>query len=334
MSDLTVEQLPLVDIDISNLGGNAAFIGTALSTFLSGVVACQAFTYMQSNNDKWFLRLMVVLIILMDLGVTIFNNVFLHYFTILHFGNISKLVPQVERNYFITIELALGVTAVFIVELFFASHVYLLKRTHWSIPLFIATCAMAAYDGSAKQFKDPYLVFNRSSQIDFGLGGSLSALSDVTVTGALLWSFHQSRTGLKKTDSMLQTLFKYTVTRGILVTTFQIAYVIIFLVRNSTWEWACFQLMLSKIYVITMVAMLNSRKSIRANHSGVITVSEVGTGFANTRDIHSNFVVPIDSTAETGSYQLKEYSQGRTEMQSFQPTTVYISRVQEIDNVV
>ncbi|KAK7037687.1 hypothetical protein VNI00_010913 [Paramarasmius palmivorus] len=246
----------------------------------------------------------------MDFAVTIFNNMFVHYFAITHFGNVSKLMPYIERNSFITLELLLGVTVVFMsvfihvlhpsislthanvfahrVELFFASHVYLLKRTHWSVPFFIALCALAAY------------------------GGSLSALSDIVVTGALLWSFQQSKTGFRKTDSMLQTLFKYTVTRGALVTVFQIVYVAVFLARTDKLEWPAFQLMLSKIYVITMLAMLNSRKSIRANNSGVLTISEIGASLGDSRAIHDNFIVPMDITEErpNGSYQLKEYPQG------------------------
>ncbi|ESK82645.1 hypothetical protein Moror_11199 [Moniliophthora roreri MCA 2997] len=340
--------IPSIDVDISQLGGNAAFIGTAIGTFLSGIIVCQAFTYAHSNNDRWPLRFTVFLMIAVDLGVTISNNLFLHYFTISHFGNMTKLYPFIERNVFLTIEVLLSVTVIFIVELFFATHVYLLKRTHWIVPAVIASdlCLRCVHSrirqvvpntllpaklkecivAGAKQFGNPYLTFDRSSKIDFGLGGSLSAISDILVTAALLWSFRQSRTGITKTDSMLQTLFKYTVTRGVLVTVFQIVYIIMFLARTTTLEWSSLQLIISKVYVITMVAMLNSRQSIRANHSGVITVSaDFGT---SSRGIQGNSIVPDSSGEEHVSYEMKSYMQddrmGLPHSQHPKLTTLYL----------
>ncbi|EEB91529.1 hypothetical protein MPER_10093 [Moniliophthora perniciosa FA553] len=62
--------------------------------------------------------------------------------------------------------------------------------------------------------------------------------------------------------------------------------------------------------VITMIAMLNSRQSIRANQNGVITVSaDFGTGFNDTRDIQGNFAVPESGGEEHVSYEMKSYTQ-------------------------
>ncbi|KAK7037685.1 hypothetical protein VNI00_010911 [Paramarasmius palmivorus] len=131
---------------------------------------------------------------------------------------------------------------------------------------------------------------------------------------------------------MLQTLFRYTFTRGILVTVFQIIYVVLFLAKNDSLEWAVFQMALIKIYVITMLAMyvpltsrggktvtkyeirLNSRKSIRANHGGVVTVSGFGTSVeenTTARGINDSSIAPMEDSEErrNGTYQLKEYPQ-------------------------
>ncbi|KAI3598429.1 hypothetical protein WG66_000723 [Moniliophthora roreri] len=162
------------------------------------------------------------------IGNTICKNIVLHYFTISHFGDLSRFLPQVERTVFLPTEMLLSLTVVFIVEVFFASRVYLLKTTHWSIPSVI---------------------------INFGLTVAFSALSDIIATVAIWWSCRRSTTGFKKSNSIVNKLVEYVVTRGMLVTLFQVVYLIVFLAKTTSLEWTVFQIVMSKVYVITMVAM-------------------------------------------------------------------------------
>ncbi|KAK7037409.1 hypothetical protein VNI00_011159, partial [Paramarasmius palmivorus] len=261
-----------IDVDIAGLGGNVAFIGTALSSFLSGVIICQAFTYVHSNKDGWPLRGMVFLTIVADLGGTVANNLFLYHFTVRLFilGTCreSFLISSKICKFF-AVEVLLSLVVVFLVELFFARCVYLLNRTHWIVPSAIAISACAAFVmGLGKQSKNTHFTFQREEQglsdwsttpaiphflqLDFGLSAALSALSDVLVTIAIWWSFLRSRTGFRQVDSLMKKLIEYTVTRGILVTVFQVIYLAVFLAMTTSLHWVPFQLIMSKVYVITM----------------------------------------------------------------------------------
>ncbi|ESK86314.1 hypothetical protein Moror_5073 [Moniliophthora roreri MCA 2997] len=231
-----------------------------------------------------------------DIGNTICKNIVLHYFTISHFGDLSRFLPQVERTVFLPTEMLLSLTVVFIVEVFFASRVYLLKTTHWSIPSVIGVSAAVAYAFGlgklnststtslglkrnavvcANEYKNPWITFDRPSQINFGLTVAFSALSDIIATVAIWWSCRRSTTGFKKTNSIVNKLVEYVVTRGMLVTLFQVVYLVVFLAKTTSLEWTVFQIVMSKVYVITMVAMLNRRKSMHARDNGVITVSVI-----------------------------------------------------------
>ncbi|THU87899.1 hypothetical protein K435DRAFT_680905, partial [Dendrothele bispora CBS 962.96] len=88
--------------------------------------------------------------------------------------------------------------------------------------------------------------------LEVGWNSSLSALSDVITTVALSWTFTFSRTGFKRTDTLLQKLLQYAVTRGLFVTLVQILLVITFLVDPAKLWWTPFHLSLSKVYVVTM----------------------------------------------------------------------------------
>ncbi|THU79863.1 hypothetical protein K435DRAFT_696883, partial [Dendrothele bispora CBS 962.96] len=92
--------------------------------------------------------------------------------------------------------------------------------------------------------------------LEVGLNCSLAAASDMIATFSLLWAFSSFRNGIKQTDTVLQKLFQYTVTRGLFVTINQTAHVIIFLTKPEKLWWAPFHFSLSKAYVITMSKFL------------------------------------------------------------------------------
>uniref|UniRef100_A0A0W0FLR7 Uncharacterized protein n=1 Tax=Moniliophthora roreri TaxID=221103 RepID=A0A0W0FLR7_MONRR len=123
-------------VDISKTGVGVGFIGTIISTFLSGAVFYQGLTYLYSNKDQWFLRLLVLITMrveLLDLSSTICKIIALYHFVISHFGDLSRLVPYLEGDVLFSFELFISLTVVLVVELFFASRLYFLRRTHWSV---------------------------------------------------------------------------------------------------------------------------------------------------------------------------------------------------------
>ncbi|THU98292.1 hypothetical protein K435DRAFT_609608, partial [Dendrothele bispora CBS 962.96] len=88
--------------------------------------------------------------------------------------------------------------------------------------------------------------------LEAGWNSSLCALSDIITTIALLWGLSSYKTGVKQTDTLLEKLCRYVVTRGLFVTIDQIAYVIMYLLRPEKLWWTPFHYSLSKVYVITM----------------------------------------------------------------------------------
>ncbi|THU98279.1 hypothetical protein K435DRAFT_838207 [Dendrothele bispora CBS 962.96] len=144
---------------------------------------------------------------------------------------------------------------------------------HWIVPILIAMAALggtaAGIVGITDLFQDHSLASfaKHKTKLEVGCNASLSAVSDMITTIALLWGFSTYKTGIKRTDTLLEKLCRYIVTRGLFVTMDQTAYVIIFLTEPEKLWWTPFHFSLSKVYVITMVAMLNARDGLRKKAS-------------------------------------------------------------------
>ncbi|KAK7034067.1 hypothetical protein VNI00_012498 [Paramarasmius palmivorus] len=179
------------------------------------------------------------------------------------------------------VELILSTIVACTVQIFFATRVARLQLVPWIVPLFVVLMAIAGFItsilGSAQLFKSPYISTINAPKVKiyFALRNVFAALSDIGATVGLLWSFRISKTGFKRTDSILQKLFQYTVTRGILVTVFQLCLLATWIAQTESLNWVPFHLGETKIYVITMISMLNSRQNLREkSNPDAVTISQ------------------------------------------------------------
>ncbi|KAK7456449.1 hypothetical protein VKT23_010698 [Stygiomarasmius scandens] len=173
---------------------------------------------------------------------------------------------------------------VFSVELFLASRVWLLQRCHWTVPVLIVLCALGSVSagistivGLLKNNVDTLNILQMNKQrIEIVCTCALSSFADVIATVALLWSLSSSRAGIQRTNTLLRKLCQYFVTRGLFVSLYQIVLLIIFLAFPQKLWWMLLFFTISQVYIITMLAILNSRDNLRGNSStGVINGSEM-----------------------------------------------------------
>ncbi|KAE9406356.1 hypothetical protein BT96DRAFT_851650 [Gymnopus androsaceus JB14] len=283
MSNIT-NSVPLTALPLGiNLSSSVdgIFYGYTLSTVLFGITIVQAWIYINTNDDKWPLRILVTALVLADFTTTCLDTQVLHHLLITNFGSLD-VFTELPLSFMIEtmLTIIIGVCA----ELFFISKVWLLKQLHWTVSvLMLVTCIGGAVAGIVAVVQDlehPFVDFgltHRAPRLATALNVGLTLLSNTITSTALCWSFANSRTGIKRTDTLLQKLFQYTVTRGIFVTVNLFLLLILFLVHPEELAWVPFHWSTSKVYVITMVAMLNSRDTLRKDldRGAVITDSEM-----------------------------------------------------------
>ncbi|KAI3606306.1 hypothetical protein WG66_009587 [Moniliophthora roreri] len=273
---------------------------------LLGVILVQAWAYFNNNNDRWDLRALVnffpftiyvvlsaqtgqvASLVIMDIVITVMNSVEMHYVQIL----ISDVNCSGDRD-----DNVLGS------DLFRDKSS--VNRVHRVVPLFIILCAIGAcvpgmmVGVGGLVHWDLQVLTTTKAKIQLGLYCGFAALGDLAVTVALLWSFRHSRTGFKKTDGLLQKLLQYTVTRGVLMTLLQSCLLIVYLSQPGSLSWTALYYCESKLYVITMLAMLNSRASLRGDNPAVVTVS---SGAIQTTQSGTN---PSQDTAGSSTNDLE-----------------------------
>lgn len=84
-------------------------------------------------------------------------------------------------------------------------------------------------------------------------------MADLIATAAMCTFLASHRTVFKKTKQLIRSLIFYSVNRGVMVALCQIISLVLFTVSNIAMWWTPFHLCLSKLHVITLLALLNSR---------------------------------------------------------------------------
>ncbi|KAG6835281.1 hypothetical protein H0H93_003168 [Arthromyces matolae] len=91
----------------------------------------------------------------------------------------------------------------------------------------------------------------------------VAVAGDVVIAGALCFFLHRSRTGFKKSNTMITKLILFAVSAGVLTSICCIACLIAILVWPSTLIYVGFYFLLGKLYTNSLLATLNARQYIR-----------------------------------------------------------------------
>ncbi|ESK98382.1 hypothetical protein Moror_132 [Moniliophthora roreri MCA 2997] len=285
---------------------------------LTGITIVQAWIYINTNTDRWALRMLVASLILLDMATLVLNVVFIHHDYIANFGNLSA-ISEIPPSAMSLLPTALVDCCVQDDSSGDPSYYYhclhnaaVLRESdihtvHRTVPFFVAVSSAGALisglAGIANAFRHPVeqAIDSVEFKIEIGTSSALSLLCDLVATIALLWSFRAFRTGFRRTDTALQTLIEYTITRGVLVTVVQVCIIISYVIRPDRFFWLAFHMAEGKIYVITMIAMLNSRTALRRAQVSVVSVDTT----AHNPPTAAHPVFAQATVTNTDSFELK-----------------------------
>ncbi|KAG5718576.1 hypothetical protein E4T56_gene16495 [Termitomyces sp. T112] len=90
-----------------------------------------------------------------------------------------------------------------------------------------------------------------------------TAACDIVITTMLCWLLNKSRSGLKKTDSVVDKLILYAINRGAATSLAALMNLILFVSVPNTFIFMIFLLPSCQLYVLSVVSMLTSRESLR-----------------------------------------------------------------------
>ncbi|KAI9465029.1 hypothetical protein BJY52DRAFT_1184071 [Lactarius psammicola] len=244
--------------DIRNSFG-AAFVGLIVSTTLLGLTIAQTWIYYWKyrNRDPKALKIFVAFLTVMDALHTILCVYAIYWYLILNFGNLENLGSSMwALNFQILITIVVGTS----VQFYYARRVHVVSQSIICPIIIVVLVVIASSLGFFFTIEEAILKqFSRFRSLTWisRAGTIAGAVADLLSAAAMCWSLYRRKTG---TDTIIMTLMVYSINSGLLTGA---AMTISFVVSPSSLIWLAILWVMSKCYVNSLLAMLNSRDYIR-----------------------------------------------------------------------
>ncbi|KAJ7278289.1 hypothetical protein C8J57DRAFT_1503194 [Mycena rebaudengoi] len=273
------------------------FIGFTIATTLYGITILQTYLYFKHySKDPVALKGFVFLLWLLDSLTTVFVAHSLYTYLVLNLAE-NEVVDIITL----------------LVQCFFGYQVFRFSKSK-IISGFIVSLSLAAFCLDIKMvvqnsFQDLSIASLASRDV-FVIGSivqGLSALCDIVITVSLIYYLRGSKSGImQSTNTLIDTLILYTVTRGMATAICQLMFMILNVAFPNDTFWQPFHQAVGKLYINSLLASLNFRASTKTgapaiplwnrNHSAALTSQSGNTGRTGTTS-----TLAFQSTSKTGS---------------------------------
>ncbi|KAH9902427.1 hypothetical protein C8Q73DRAFT_3044 [Cubamyces lactineus] len=242
----------------------AYLVCTFLGCMLFGLTTHQTYRYYRLYpTDGIGLKALVGLLLCLDILHTITSCHVCYYYLVNNYFNPESMAIGVWS-------IRLGITETGLVILvshcFYARRLFLLGNGHFfpvsiiavllitEIGFCIAATAESFIQGSFESFfKYQWMIWAVLS---------VAVLVDLVATSILTYYLRRSRTGFKKTDSMVDILMVYAINTGLSTSVLTFASLICAIVSPHDLVWAAITVVSTKMYANSLLAVLNSRRSL------------------------------------------------------------------------
>ncbi|KAI0824350.1 hypothetical protein BC628DRAFT_1379021 [Trametes gibbosa] len=273
MGSLAFPKLPPLD---NTLG--ALLLGSIFGFMLYGLMLHQAYRYYRIYpGDRTFLKWLVFIIIATETVHTVMWMIACYEYFVVNYFNPANII---KIYWYIKLTIPTSSTTILFCHIFYASRVYYLG-TYWIyrvlvalsviiMVMFLAWGIVATVKVFGSANIDEFAPFIWTVSVTYGH----AVLVDLITASALISVLRHSRTGVKSTDSVLDTLVLYTISTGLLTTIIGILIFAFGLAYPNDLIYAGLSIPGVKLYSNSVLAMLNSRQSLSARMTqGLSTAS-------------------------------------------------------------
>ncbi|KAK0452911.1 uncharacterized protein EV420DRAFT_630545 [Desarmillaria tabescens] len=261
----------------------ALLVGVLFSTALWGTTCVQTFSYL---NRYWRLdtlgfRILVLATFAMDTLHEILICHTIYTYLVSNFANPAQL-EIVEWS--ILVEVVASACVALMVQSFFTYRVWILSHKNLYLILFLGSLVGAEFfvciayfakSWSVEVYSDSYKVRSLSQSMN-----ALAAAGDLAICGSLIVLLHRSKSGMKRSDAMMNKMILFTMNTGLLTSICAIMSLIMILVYPNTFLYITFFFNLSRLYSNSLLATLNARRGMKTTVDG----SALGASFTLDSD--------------------------------------------------
>ncbi|KAJ7460741.1 hypothetical protein FB451DRAFT_1270178 [Mycena latifolia] len=256
------------------------FIGVVIAAELHGVACVQAWYYFTHQNDGWPLKLYVITVLCLD---TVHQALITHTVYIYLITNYNN-PPQLNNLLWsLLVEVLFNGLTALLVQSFLTVRIWRLsKRNKWltgtALSLVLAEfgCVLA-YVGMSLRLHT-FAEITRLKALSIAVN-ALAASGDVFITSILCFLLLRSRTGFKRSDTMIKKLVLFFVNTGLITSLFAIASLISITVAPTTFIYILFFFCMGRLYSNSLLAILNAREMIRGKDNTIFTTKDMPTSW-------------------------------------------------------
>ncbi|KAI0325100.1 hypothetical protein GY45DRAFT_1438640 [Cubamyces sp. BRFM 1775] len=242
----------------------ALFIGMCFCILLYGLTLHQTYLYFRFfHRDQSFLKVVVFAILIVETLHTIMITHICYDHLVINYFNPLGLLSD---TWSLRLLAPISVVAMTLCQGFYTRRVYLIERRYrplvaLAIALLVAEFGfMVALTVQAFKGQNVEDLGNLTWLVSaiYGLAVSIDSI----VTGVLIAALLRSKTGFKRTDSLIQTLVVYTINTGLSLSIAGILCFVFALVMPETMIYVAIGVVTTKLYANSVLAVLNARRSL------------------------------------------------------------------------
>ncbi|KAF8625939.1 hypothetical protein AX17_006665 [Amanita inopinata Kibby_2008] len=245
----------------------AMFVGFNLSCVIFGIMSMQAFRYFQCfPNDRFAYKALVMFLWTLELVDQTLIGHSVYTYTVSHFADPVALITK-KIVWSLLVQVALGSFVGTIVKGCFCMRVWRFSGrnvpvTGTILVLVCATFALAlVYTVKAFTLTSILYIDNLKFMATLALAAGVG--TDILTAMALLYFLRKLRTGHKKSDSLVNLLTIYAVNTGALTSAVSLTTLLLYNFKPHAFYFMASYFCLGKLYTISLLCTLNTRKTIR-----------------------------------------------------------------------
>ncbi|KAK0444679.1 hypothetical protein EV421DRAFT_360010 [Armillaria borealis] len=259
--------IPIADIP-SRLGATlgAIFIGATIAAVFYGITILQTVVYYKQNpNDPWLFRYAVAFLWIFDTLHVALSTHALYFYLIESFGNYLSLFGMIWS---FPLQLLFNMLIVSGVQALYAVRIWKLGRHfHMVLPRFIFLAVVATLGTGTYVIYDTYTLsgFMDVSTIRASIYTDFSTIAgaDFVIAGAMCFYLHKGRsmTNFSSTTNTILRLMRLVVISGLATSACSLLTLVTYIAWPNTLIFVAIDFILPKLYINSLLAMLNSRQS-------------------------------------------------------------------------
>ncbi|EIN05259.1 hypothetical protein PUNSTDRAFT_137944 [Punctularia strigosozonata HHB-11173 SS5] len=233
-----------------------------------GVTNLQAYIYYHRYpRDHQLYKIAIGVLWLFDTLILALNVHAVYYYTITNFSNEIALLFVVW-----SFKLQVALTSVMIpmVQSLYALRLWRLRDGQLILPLLVCSTVlggwivgvMSARDGYRMHTFADFAQFKNTIYADFSLSTGIDTITSIT----LCYYLYRTRSTFSGTRSLVHSLMYWILGTGLLTSACSLVLLITFAAMPNNLVFIAMEILLSKLYLNSFLAMLNARQSLRERH--------------------------------------------------------------------